>query len=130
MPLCDRFWWWLRCAICLRLGQQVTPDQLNHMMETLDQARSGKIHYQDYLNMATTAIKEQTKHFKVSLSHAPSASCIALSCRLTLWQAGTVIFKEGDKSDFFYLITSGRVRKITRRQDDLSHARWLSPDEV
>ena len=32
-----------------------------------------------------------------------------------MWPAGTVIFREGDPSDYFYLITSGRVRRITRK---------------
>jgi len=94
-------------GVIRRLGQQLTTDELDHMMETLDGAKSGKIHYQDYLNMASTAIKEQTKHFK----------------------AGTVIFKEGDRSDYFYLITSGRVRKQTRGQQDFAHGRWLAQDE-
>jgi len=69
--------------------------------------QSGRIHYQEYLKMASTTIKEQSRHFP----------------------AGTVIFREGDPSDFFYLITSGRVRKITRGQENFAHAKWLASDE-
>jgi len=94
-------------GVIRRLGQQLTPDELSQMLEALHGGRSGKIHYQDYLNLASTAIQEQTKHFK----------------------AGTVIFREGDRSDYFYLITSGRVRKQTRGQQSFAHARWLAPDE-
>ena len=50
--------------------------------------------------MASASVEDQRRHFP----------------------AGTVIFREGDTSDFFYLITAGRVRKLTpEEQAGLGH---------
>ena len=54
---------------------------------------TGRIHYQEYLRLASTTIKEQSQTFPT----------------------GTVIFREGEPSDYFYFITSGRVRRITKK---------------
>ena len=89
-------------GIIRRLGQQVTPDELSQMIAALEGPQSGsgraagpegKIHYQEYLRLASTTIKEHAQVFPT----------------------GTVIFREGDPSDYFYLITSGRVRRITQK---------------
>ena len=89
-------------GITRRLGQQVTPDELSQMIAALEGPQSdsgraagpeGKIHYQEYLRLASTTIKEHSQVFPT----------------------GSVIFREGDPSDYFYLITSGRVRRITQK---------------
>jgi len=79
-------------GVIRRLGQQVTADEVTHMIAAMDARGSGKIHYKEYLNLASTTIKDKSKVFPT----------------------GTVIFREGEPSDYFYLITSGRVRRINR----------------
>jgi len=78
-------------ALIAKLGQQVTPHEVHQMIRAMDVEGTGKIHYQEYLSMASASVQDQRRTFP----------------------AGTVIFKEGDTSDYFYLITAGRVRKIT-----------------
>ena len=79
-------------GVIQRLGQPMTPAELTQMVSAMDEGNSGKIHYQQYLNMAATTIKEKA----------------------VIFREGNVIFREGDASDYFYLITSGRVRRVTR----------------
>ena len=90
-------------GIIKQLGQQMTPDEVKQMISVLEGSASGngtgKIHYQEYLRLASTTIKEHAQVFPT----------------------GTVIFREGDPSDYFYLITSGRVRRFTRKPPERFH---------
>ena len=69
---------------------QVTAHEIDQMVQAMDRAGTGKIHYQDYLSMASASVEDQRRHFA----------------------SDTVIFREGDTSDFFYLITAGKVRML------------------
>ena len=100
-------------GIIRRLGQQVTPDELQQMIGALSTdggagggRAQGRIHYQEYLRLASTTIQEQTEVFP----------------------AGTLIFREGDPSDYFYLIASGRVRRIVQKPPD-RYANFVSAEE-
>ena len=95
-------------GVIQRLGQQMTPAEVSHMVSAMDEGGSGKIYYQQYLNMAATTIKEKE----------------------TLFREGDVIFREGDPSDFFYLITSGRVRRLTRPPPERFEAFVAAEEEL
>jgi hypothetical protein len=77
-------------ALIARLGQRVTAHEIDQMVQAMDREGTGKIHYQDYLSVASASVEDQRRHF-------PS---------------DTVIFREGDTSDFFYLITAGKARTL------------------
>ena len=68
----------------------MTAHEIDQMVQAMDRAGTGKIHYQDYLSMASASVEDQRRHFA----------------------SDTVIFREGDTSDFFYLITAGKVRTL------------------
>ena len=61
-------------ALIARLGQRVTAHEMEQMVQAMDREGTGKIHYQDYLSMASASVEDQRRHF-------PS---------------DTVIFREGD----------------------------------
>jgi len=94
-------------GVIARLGQRVTPDELAQMISALDGGKTGKIHYQEYLNMASATVMQQKRAFS----------------------AGEVIFREGEASDYFYLITSGRVRKLTKPPHGYAHSQWVAAEE-
>ena len=80
-------------GVVARLGQSATPEEVRAMVTTIG-GSGGKVHYSDYLDLTTKVFGQQArKEFK----------------------AGTVIFSEGDPSDYFYLLTSGKVRRTSRR---------------
>ena len=47
-----------------------------------------------------------------------------------LFPANTIIFQQGDPSDYFYLITSGRVRRITPKPPERFHNFVASDEEL
>ena len=42
---------------------QVTAHEIDQMVQAMDRAGTGKIHYQDYLSMASASVEDQRRHF-------------------------------------------------------------------